>query len=167
MLPPPKSKSGIPFITISNITDYNQISFDDTMFVPQSYYDRLGDTKRCKKGDILYSVVGSFGKPVYIENDNKFVFQRHIAILRPNSSVNGKYIYYTLLNPNFFKKMDNVAIGCSQRTVTLDTLRNTEIDLPEKDIQDKIVIALDCIDDKIKRNLAINNNLQHYSSMVA
>ena len=37
-LPPPKSTDGIPFITISNITGENKISFEDTMFVPKSYY---------------------------------------------------------------------------------------------------------------------------------
>ena len=44
-LPPPKSQSGVPFITISNIDGDNQINFNGTMFVPDSYYDSLSEEK--------------------------------------------------------------------------------------------------------------------------
>ena len=158
-LPPPKSTEGIPFITISNFTGQNKISFEDTMFVPKSYYDKLSETKKAHKGDILYSVVGSFGKPVYVDFEMPMVFQRHIAILRPKSDVNGKYLYYTMLNPQFYRMVDKLAIGCSQRTVTLDTLRNIEVSLPDKDIQDKIVGVLSLIDEKIDINNNVNDNL--------
>lgn len=159
-LPPPKSGNGVPFITISNITGQNKLSFEGTMFVPESYYDGLSENKKAQKGDILYSVVGSFGKPVYIDFDKQMVFQRHIAILRPKRNVNARFIYYTMLNPQFYKLVDKLAIGCSQRTVTLDTLRNIEISLPDKDIQDKTVEVLSLIDRKIDENCKINDNLE-------
>ena len=159
-LPPTKSDSGVPFITISNITGQNKLSFEDTMFVPESYYNGLNENKKAQKGDILYSVVGSFGKPVYVDFDKQMVFQRHIAILRPKRNVNARFIYYTMLNPQFYKLVDKLAIGCSQRTVTLDTLRNIEVNLPDKDIQDKMVGILSLIDEKIANNNAINDNLE-------
>ena len=159
-LPPPKSDSGVPFITISNITGQNKLSFEDTMFVPESYYNGLNENKKAKKGDILYSVVGSFGKPVYVDFVKQMVFQRHIAILRPKRNVNARFIYYTMLNPQFYKLVDKLAIGCSQRTVTLDTLRNIEVNLPDKDIQDKMVGILSLIDEKIDINNNVNDNLE-------
>ena len=165
-LPPPKSTEGIPFITISNITGQNKISFEDTMFVPKSYYDKLSETKKARKGDILYSVVGSFGKPVYVDFEMPMVFQRHIAILRPKSDVNGKYLYYIMLNPQFYRMVDKLAIGCSQRTVTLDTLRNIEVNLPDKDIQDKMVGILSLIDEKIDINNNVNDNLEQQIQLI-
>ncbi|HLP26690.1 MAG TPA: N-6 DNA methylase, partial [Acidobacteriota bacterium] len=54
--PPPKSKEGIPFITISNITDEHQIDFSDTFFVPDTYFKALGPSRRPRRGDILYTV---------------------------------------------------------------------------------------------------------------
>ena len=39
--PPPKAESGIPFVTIANITSTNQFDFSDTLHVPQEYYDAL------------------------------------------------------------------------------------------------------------------------------
>ena len=165
-LPPPKSDSGVPFITISNITGQNKLSFEDTMFVPESYYNGLNENKKAKKGDILYSVVGSFGKPVYVDFDKQMVFQRHIAILRPKRNVNARFIYYTMLNPQFYKLVDKLAIGCSQRTVTLDTLRNIEVNLPDKDIQDKMVGILSLIDEKIDINNNVNDNLEQQAQAI-
>ena len=44
------------------------------MYVPYEYYNNLSRTKKTQIGDILYSVVGAFGKPVYVDSDEKFVF---------------------------------------------------------------------------------------------
>lgn len=94
-------------------------------------------------------------------------FQRHIAILRPKKDVNGRFIYYTMLNPQFYKMVDKLAIGCSQRTVTLDTLRNIEIALPSIEIQNSVVEILAALDKKIDGNCRINDNLVAQSLMVA
>ena len=158
--PPPKAKQGIPFITISNFTDGNTIDFSDTMYVPEDYFEGLEDYRKVREGDILYSVVGSFGKPVYIDFCKPFVFQRHIAILRPNTDIiRGKFLYYSLMNPVFYKKADNLAVGAAQRTLTLTELRNMEIEVPDIEIQDRIISVLNPIDEKIKNNNAINDNL--------
>ncbi len=160
-LPPPKSQSGVPFITISNIDGDNQINFNGTMFVPDSYYDSLSEEKKARIGDILYSVVGSFGKPVFIDFDKRFVFQRHIAILKPNDKVNSRYLYYVMLNPDFYYIADKMAIGAAQRTITLNSLRNMTVNLHDIAMQNAIVDVLSCIDKKIQCNNKINDNLQH------
>ena len=159
-LPPPKAETGIPFITISNIDGNNQLDFSDVMYVPEEYYDGLPANKKASVGDILYSVVGSFGKPVYISNSDKFVFQRHIAILKPTNKMNGKYLYYTMLNPMFYRMADKMAIGCAQRTITLDALRNIVVDIPPIEKQKSITDVLNSIDGKIAVNNRINDNLE-------
>lgn len=162
-LPPPKTKTGIPFITISDIDSNNQLSFENAMYVPESYYEGLAENKKAQKGDILYSVVGSFGIPIYIEDNKKFVFQRHIAILRPNDSLDSRYLYYVMLNPQFYKLVDKLAIGCSQRTVTLDTLRNIEIEVPPIGVQRNIVSVLEKVDAQIMCNNKVCITLQEAS----
>ena len=160
-LPPPKAETGIPFITISNIDGNNQLDFSNVMYVPEEYYDGLPANKKAVVGDILYSVVGSFGKPVYISNNDKFVFQRHIAILKPTDKMDGKYLYYTMLNPMFYRMADKLAIGCAQRTITLDALRNIVVDIPPIEKQKSITNVLNAIDGKIAVNNRINDNLEH------
>ena len=150
---PPKSETGIPFVTISNITNTNKFDFADTMHVPRDYYERLDDKRRPHVGDVLYSVVGSFGIPVLMTEEQKFVFQRHIAILRPDEEkVEPAFLYYTMLSRDFYMKADAVALGAAQRTVSLTVLREMEIQLPDHDIQKKIVNVLRPYDRLIYNN---------------
>lgn len=150
--PPPKAATGVPFVTISNITSTNQFDFSDTMFVPQDYYDRLDSKRKAQKGDVLYSVVGSFGIPVYIKENIPFVFQRHIAILRPNETLLPQFLYYTMLSRDFYMMADAAAIGAAQRTVSLSALRNMKIAVPSMETQQKIVDILSTYDDLIENN---------------
>ena len=159
-MPPPKVKRGIPFVTISNIKD-NRLDLSDTYFVPQEYYDALDSKRKPQMGDTIYSVVGTFGKPVYIKDNNPFVFQRHIAILRSDASfLNPLFLYYTLLSPQFYTKADIMAIGAVQRTISLTSLRNATIQIPSLTVQEEIVSILKTLDDKIEVNRRINENLE-------
>ena len=150
--PPPKADTGVPFVTISNINASHQFDFSNTMFVPQEYYDRLDTKRRAQVGDVLYSVVGSFGIPVLITDNAPFVFQRHIAILRPNERILPAFLFYTMLSSDFYSKADAAAIGAAQRTISLNALRNMEIDLPPLEIQEEIVRKLSAYDNLINNN---------------
>ena len=150
---PPKSESGVPFITISNI-DANDgvIDFSNTAFVPEEYYESLKAERRPKCNDVLYSVVGSFGIPSLVRNDSKFVFQRHVAILRPGKAIDPAYLYYVLKDPSFFYWADAVAIGAAQRTVTLGQLRSKEIELTDMETQRRVAGVLSAYDELIENN---------------
>lgn len=150
---PPKSESGIPFITISNI-DANDgaVDFSDTAFVPEEYYESLKAERKPRLGDVLYSVVGSFGIPSLVKNNKRFVIQRHIAILRPSERIDSAYLYYVLKDTSFYYWADAVAIGSAQRTVTLGQLRNKEIDLPDLAVQRRIAGVLAAYDKLIENN---------------
>ena len=150
-LPPPKSDSGVPFVTIANIDATNHIDFGNTMFVPYEYYNNLNDIRKAKFNDILYSVVGSFGKPVLIKENKPFAFQRHIAILRPNNGiVDSRFLYYVMLSRDFYMQADTVAIGAAQRTISLTALRNMEVELPPMEIQHRIATILSRYDSLIE-----------------
>ena len=142
-LPPPKSSYGIPFITISNIDSTNHIDFENTLFVPIEYYNNLDSIRKPQVNDIIYSVVGSFGKPVLIKKNRPFVFQRHIAILRPNNEIaDSRYLYYVMLSRDFYMQADSVALGAAQRTISLTSLRNMKVQLPDLDVQRRIAEVL-------------------------
>ena len=151
--PPPKAEQGIPFVTISNITSLNQFDFSNTLYVPQDYYDQLDEKRKAREGDVLYSVVGSFGIPVFMKENKEFVFQRHIAILRPDSdAIIPQFLFYIMLTRDFYAKADAAALGAAQRTVSLTSLRNIEINIPEKKVQLKIVEILSAFDNLIENN---------------
>ncbi len=149
-LPPPKVDAGIPFITISDIDSSNRLNLDVKQFVPEEYYNNLKDIRKAQRNDILYSVVGSFGIPVIIKGNDKFAFQRHIAILRPDpTKVIPDYLFYIMKTYNFYMQADSVAIGAAQRTISLTALRNMTVELPSMDVQKKIATTLSRYDSLI------------------
>ena len=150
--PPPKADEGIPFVTISDITSYNQFNFENVMYVPDEYYESLDEKRKARMGDVLYSVVGSYGIPILIKEPQKFVFQRHIAILRPNTNVDSRYLYYAMKNPTFYAHADSVAIGAAQKTISLSALKDLKIPLPPLPIQRRIADILSAYDDLIENN---------------
>ena len=88
-----------------------------------------------------------------MKEEKAFVFQRHIAILRPdNEIIVPRFLFYTMLTKDFYAKADAAAIGAAQRTVSLTALRNMEIGVPDKRIQSKIVDTLAAYDDLIENN---------------
>ena len=138
-MPPPKAEQGIPFIMISNIIG-NTIDWSNTAFVSKEYYDNIGDKRTPKKGDVLYTVTGSFGIPVLIDFEKEFCFQRHIALLRPNEMIDQEFLYYALQDSSVYSQASKRATGTAQKTVGLTVLRKIEIPFTESlDTQLQIV----------------------------
>ena len=141
---PPKADSGIPFITISDIDERHEINFNVIKYVPDEYYNRLADKRRPQKGDVLYTVVGSYGIPVYVKENKKFVFQRHIAILRPNNAViDSRYLYHAMNGTALHRQADLAAKGAAQKTIGLASLAKMTVPVPPLDVQNRIVNVLD------------------------
>ncbi|MFN4816928.1 MAG: restriction endonuclease subunit S [Pseudanabaena sp.] len=137
---PPRSETGIPFITISAINDGSLSLNKATRFVPKSYFESLSKIRKPEIDDILFTVTGSIGIPVIVDTDEPFVFQRHIAILKANKNIIlAKYLLYALGSDQIQKQALNVATGTAQLTIPLGGLRNFQIQLPSLEEQKEIV----------------------------
>ncbi|MCS4301205.1 restriction endonuclease subunit S [Chryseobacterium sp. BIGb0232] len=128
---PPKSESGVPFLVISNISDgklnFNHIS----RYVPINYYEKLKDIRKPNTGDILYTVTGSYGIPVLVNEKIDFCFQRHIAIIKPDpQKVYNIFLYYYLKSQNILEQAKECATGTAQLTVPLSGLRKFILKVP-------------------------------------
>ncbi len=127
-MPPPKAASGVPFITISNVAkDSRTIDFSDTFKVTREYFDSLKPNKKPKVGDVLYTVTGSFGIPVLVNEQREFCFQRHIGLIRPKPDVSSEWLFYLLMSPQIIKQANDGATGTAQKTVSLKVLRSFEV----------------------------------------
>ena len=119
--PPPQTSFGVPFLVISNVSG-GRLSFENTRFVSKEYFSQLLETRKPRNGDLLFTVTGSYGIPVLVDSDDKFCFQRHIAIVRP-CIISNRYLY-VILGSSYVKSIcDAKATGTAQKTVGLATLR--------------------------------------------
>jgi type I restriction enzyme, S subunit len=161
---PPKSALGIPFITISAMNSGTLNLSKASRYVPRSYYDSLQPNRRAQRGDVLYSVTGSFGIPALVEDDESFVFQRHIALLRPSVEFcDARWLSHILASPQMFEQAAAIATGTAQLTVPLNGLRSLKlpaVGLPE---QRRIVATIDSLTGKSTR---ARDHLDHIPSLV-
>ena len=137
---PPQVPSGIPFLVISNISKGN-LDFSNTRYVTQEYFDSLAYDRIAESNDILFSVTGSYGIPVIVDCEQKFCFQRHIALIK--SMINTSYLWLLLGSPVVKAQCDKVATGTAQKTVGLKSLKSIVVPLPPIAEQKRIVEKLE------------------------
>jgi len=137
--PPPKSTSGVPFVTIGNIGDDGVLDLSDTFFVSHAYYDALKPTRKPQVGDILFTVTGSYGRPAVVPRGVSFCFQRHIALLRPSPGILSEFLYVLLCSEGVVQQAHAAATGVAQKTVSLGALREFRVPLPTLDTQRDII----------------------------
>jgi restriction endonuclease S subunit len=130
-------------VTITNITKDREIDFTNTFFVPESYYAKLNPSRKPRRGDILYTVTGSYGIPVLVKSNARFCFQRHIALIRTGPKVLNSFLYSLLASPFMLQQGDAAATGVAQKTVSLTALRSFNVPLPSLKIQEGIAAEID------------------------
>ena len=138
--PPPQVPLGIPFLVISNVSA-GYIDFSHTRHVPHSYFDALQWNRIPSKGDLLFTVTGSYGIVLPVDTSDSFCFQRHIALIKP-MLIDADFLSLWLSSPLVYEQCREKATGTAQKTVGLNTLRDLLIPLPPYQEQLRIAYRL-------------------------
>ena len=136
---PPQQADGIPFLVISDVSS-GKIDFSDTRHVSSNYFDSLDGPRKPRYGDLLLTVTGSFGIVVPVNTEERFCFQRHIALLRPLGY--RRFIINALAAPSTYAYFNAKATGTAQKTVSLGCLRSTLLALPPENEEPRIINQL-------------------------
>ena len=122
--------------------------------ISRSTFDLINKRCRIEKNDVLISTVGTIGKVAMILDDTpNYVFQRSVGIIKPNPSLlDSYYLKYLLMSPHIQKKLMNIAKGAVQKCIFIDDLKNIEVNIPDINVQKRVIEFLKCIDEKIHLN---------------
>ena len=138
--PPKFSDAGIPFIFVSNITG-DKVTYDAEKFIDQDTYDVLIKRTPIEIGDILLSTVGSYGHPAVVKTDKRFLFQRHIAYLKPKKElVDSDYLHGAILSPDAQRQIEEGVKGIAQKTLNLSEIKKMKIPVPSLDRQKEFAV---------------------------
>jgi type I restriction enzyme S subunit len=142
--PPKFSTSGVPFIVIGNVR-HGSIDWASVFkWVTRSTFENEAKRLCPRCDDILYTAVGSYGTAVRLTDDRDFMFQRHIAFLRPTKEIaDARFLCHALNSPHCKQQADKVARGVAQKTVTLGSLRNFTVRLAPLCEQRRIAARID------------------------
>lgn len=160
--------SGIPFYRGKEISLLsNNEKIKQELYISEELYQEINEKYGVpKKDDILMTAVGTIGN-CYIVKDEKIYFKDgNIIWLKDidNKKILPKYLYY-YLNLNSTKNtIDSLLIGSTQKALTIESFKNIEIDIPNIEIQSKIVKLLNILNNKIRLNTDVNNNLYEFTN---
>lgn len=149
---------GIPVYEQQNaIYDHREFRF----FIDDEKFNEL-KRFQVQTGDLIISCSGTLGKVSIISKDDaKGIISQALLILRPDSDIIlPDYLYYFFKSDYGYKSLTSRSSGSVQINLAKrEVIEDIDIFVPSKLIQEKIVKILKNIDNKIKVNNEINNNL--------
>ena len=153
--------SGYYFISVKDLREYD-IDYSKAREITLSDFRQNYARTSLDNGDTIYANTGdTIGKSLFVK-DNPLVyqssFQKSVAILKPNTDyVEPRYLYYLMKYET--PRLRQAATGSGQKNLLLSTMRAFETSIHERENQKRIVDVLGCIDDKVRCNNSINDNL--------
>ena len=154
--PPRFQESGIPFIFVSNLVG-NVVTYNAEKFISEDTYAELYKRTPIEIGDLLLSTVGSYGHPAVVTEDRKFLFQRHIAYLKPrHNMVNSFYLHSALLAPDGQRQIEEKVKGIAQKTLNLSEIKKIVVPLPTIEEQNQFEKFINQVD---KSKVAVQKSL--------
>ena len=146
--------SGIPFYRGKEIILKSKNEpLNDRLFIsPLKFNEIKSKFGAPKKGDLLITAVGTLGYPYLVtESDGDFYFKDgNLIWFKGNNDISSIYLISSLKNSYFKKRLYNIAIGSSQKALTIKSLKGLKILNPSKIVSNKFDSLIEPIFDSIE-----------------
>ena len=131
----------IPFVNAGHLNG-RSIEMENMNYIPQEKYDRLSSGK-FQAGDILYCLRGSLGKKAKVNDELYGAIASSLVIIRPDpDKADSDYLLFALDSPSINEQLIKANNGSSQPNLSAASVRQYTIELPDLNIQRKIVLKL-------------------------
>lgn len=156
---PKKVENGYKLITSKHIKEYG-LDLESASEISKDDYKKVNERSLVEKNDILYSMIGTIGLIHRVNYEPNYAI-KNMGLFKIKDEQKSKWLYYFLKTPKMKNYINSLLAGSTQQYITLNNLRELQIQIPENDIEaNKIIHILELIDDKISYNTHTNNNLQ-------
>ena len=158
---PPKGgeKSDYLMLSSKNIKD-GVLSLEEPRYLSKDEFSLENKRTNVKKGDILLTIVGTIGRCCLFDSCKNIVFQRSVAILKPNDMTNNLFLMYQMIMLRMV--LENEAKGVAQKGICLRQLGNIMVIVPPKGFQDSFAQKIQSIEsqkESINRSIAESQKL--------
>lgn len=154
----PYSEELYTYLRITDINDDGTLNTKDL----KSVDDEKAEDYLLKPNDIVFARTGaSTGRNYFYDGtDGEFVYAGFlIKFSIDEKKINPKYVKYYCQSSQYKGWIDSFNTGSTRGNINAKTLEKMPIPLIERKQQDILVSILSSLDEKIKKNIEINNNL--------
>ena len=153
-------KADLPtYLRITDIFDDGTLNLSELKSVDAPNSDKY----LLKPNDIVFARTGgSTGRNYFYDgSDGVFVYAGFLIKFSIDpEKVNPKYVKYYCRSKQYNDWVQSFNTGSTRGNINAQTFGNMEIPLPERKQQDYLVSILEPIDEKIKNNKQVNDNLE-------
>ena len=144
-LPPPRTSSGIPLMSVRNIVGNRFVRRKDDSMISDADYEQLSRSFVPQENDVLLAIVGAtLGKVGIVPRMERFHIQRSLAIFRPKpDTLSFRFLAAFLRSRSFQSALWTTVAFSAQPGIYLNTLGNFSVVLPPLDEQMQIVSELE------------------------
>ena len=144
---------GLPLLSAKNIKQ-GKVIIEDESLVSYDSHQEIIKPKSFKKGDVLFTTVGTLGEVAILEEDN-LAFQRSVASLRIKPQYLNKYIYWSLKNIEILEQIKEKIKTTAQSGIYLNDLSKLFIYSYDLSQQTAIANYLDHHTTKIDKEISL------------
>lgn len=137
----PKSVDrGIPFLSAKDISNDNKLIFNKCKYISDIDFDRLKRKIKPKRGDIIYSRIGTIGRAAIVDVDVDFLVSYSCCTIRTNHNlIFNKYLLYYLISYTCLHDALGGVVGIGVPDLGMKQIKELNIPLPPLPIQKQIV----------------------------
>lgn len=145
---PKYNDEGVPMVRVTDIKQ-GILNLSQTKKVTNSTYEEFSKRHKPKKGDIVFSRVGSYGVSSYVNSDEPFCLGQNTVFIVPKED--SKFIFYFLGSPNSKEQIDRLVAGTTQPTISLKSIKEIIVPCPSKKEKQQIIEKIDFVNAEIKK----------------
>lgn len=138
-------EQGIPLVTSKNLTD-SGLCFRDVNFISEDNHKEISKRSAVERGDILYGMIGTIGKPTLVDTDRRFSIKNVALFKQSNPNISNRYLFWLLNSQSISNQIAQALRGGTQKFVSLGVLRRLEAIFPTLTEQIRIAAILDQAD---------------------
>jgi type I restriction enzyme, S subunit len=147
--PMSESEVGPLMITARDIVDGRIVIETARKTTYKEYNELLTDKSRPQLGDILLTKDGTLGRIAIVDCEGVCINQS-VAVLRPNNTVDRKFLYHLLISPFYQKEMLDKAGGSTIKHIYITVVDKMKVVSPPLPEQQKIASILSSMDSYIE-----------------
>lgn len=140
------SDEGYPMVRVGDINK-DRLNLNNCLKVSKEVLNEFNRNHIPMHGDILMTRVGSFGKTILVDTNERFCIGQNTVVITEID--NSQFLYHVFNSSTILKQFNLLTNGSSQPSLSLKDIRFLKVIKPPLPEQQKIAEILSTVDDKI------------------
>lgn len=144
--------------------DTMSILLDELKYIREDLV--ISEDKKVRKNTILICMSNGskqhIGKVAFIDKEYNYAFGGFMGLIKPNSDITPKFIYYSCISSSYKQFLESVGNGANITNIKFSDLSQYSFPVPPIAEQEKIVAELDCLSGIIEKK---KQQLKEYDTL--